>query len=104
MEFYKNKLETFTKNDSDKPQPYTYSIPEAEEALAKVLEYGAKKYDNENWRKCKDLDRYFNALKRHLNEIRKNGINSEDSESGLLHTYHLLANAAFIVALQECDK
>lgn len=59
------------------------------EEMARVFEYGAKKYGVDNWRQGFDLDRLYAAALRHLFAWRKGGV--ADEESGLPH----LAQAAW---------
>jgi hypothetical protein len=66
---------------------YELITPEMEEALAEVLTYGAKKYSANSWQKVEPFeDRYYGALRRHLQEWRKGEI--IDPESGLPHLNH----------------
>lgn len=70
--------------------------------MAKVLEFGAGKYGDHNWRLAGDnltLLKILDSLERHLLEIKKG--NDIDEESGLPHIAHVLANAAFISQLTE---
>ena len=63
--------------------------------LAKVMSYGAQKYDDRNWEKgllwikscCASLERHLMAF--------KSG-EDFDEESGELHIAHVMANASFI--------
>ena len=75
--------------------------PEAIEALAEVITYGANKYSDDNWKKV-SKDRYIGALMRHLNAYRKGEL--YDDESGLTHMAHILTNAAFLVYKEENDE
>ena len=67
---------------------------EALEGLAKVLTYGAEKYDPNNWQHV-ESDRYVAALFRHIMAWRKGEAN--DPESGHHHLEHALANVAFLL-------
>ena len=62
--------------------------------LGRVLTHGAIKYGDNTWQGV-EYERYIGALIRHLIAFidDPNGI---DSDSGLKHTEHLLANAAFL--------
>lgn len=71
--------------------------PEAEEALARVLSYGAKKYAPRNWEKGLPWSETIGSLRRHLNAFMKG--ETHDAESGLLHTDHLICNAAFLCTM-----
>ena len=75
--------------------------PEAIEALAEVITYGANKYNDDNWKKV-SKDRYIGALMRHLNAYRKGEL--YDDESGLTHMAHILTNAAFLIYKEENDE
>ena len=71
-------------------------------AIAKVREYGVKKYhDPENWKQV-ELERYKDAAYRHWLAYIKNP-NSIDEESGLPHLWHCATNLAFIIALEGRD-
>ena len=75
---------------------------EAEEAIAACMTHGLCKYAEGSWRKVEPW-RYHAALRRHLNAW-KRGENT-DRDSGLPHLWHVLCNAAFLVALEEkCDR
>lgn len=64
------------------------------EALAKALTYGANKYEDNNWQKV-EQKRYIGASFRHLVAWIKG--ETHDSESGLHHLVHLLANVGFML-------
>ncbi len=70
--------------------------------IQQVLEYGAKKYKPENWRQVEDLNRYWNALGRHILAM-DNGEQS-DAESGLAHAHHALTNIAFLIELLNASS
>lgn len=71
-------------------------------AIAKVREYGVKKYGDENNYKNVSTKRYVDALYRHLIAY----LNGEkyDKESRLLHTWHIACNIAFIIELENIAK
>jgi hypothetical protein len=70
--------------------------PELEEEVAKVLEFGAKKYAPRNWEKGMDWSRVEASLRRHL--LRWKMGEDIDPETGLLHVAHIATNAAFLIA------
>ena len=72
--------------------------PEAIRALGEVLTYGAEKYGPNNWRGV-EAERYEAALLRHWLAWREG--EELDAESGLPHLWHVLCNAAFLVALEK---
>lgn len=91
-------VEQFMKFDSGKLR-YSLIPPEATKALASVLTYGAKKYKPNNWKQANDIERYVDALYRHL-ELWRGG-QEFDEESGLSHLSHALTNIAFLIHFEE---
>lgn len=84
------------KDDSDKLR-YDLLDPEFVEGIVKILTFGAKKYEPQNWRKLKDNggpDRCYAALQRHMAEYRKG--NKIDPESGVSHLFHAACNLYFL--------
>ena len=83
--------QTGIKYDSQKPRLYEM-IEDFKEPLtevAKVWAFGADKYQKHNWAYVENaLDRYSNALVRHLLEGEE-----YDQESELLHASHVAWNA-----------
>lgn len=76
--------------------------PEAEEALARVFQYGANKHGERQWETGSwKRSEIFAACKRHLNSLAKGEEN--DPESGLSHLDHALANLAILIAYRERD-
>lgn len=72
-------------------------------AIARVREYGNKKYhDPDNW-KTVEVERYRDAAFRHLLSYLKEP-DGVDSESGLPHLWHLACNVSFLVALEGVDE
>lgn len=69
------------------------------EQLAKLYTEGAKKYDDENWRKGMEWNRIYAAIQRHLAEWRK-GV-SLDPETGVPH---VIAAAWGCFALAEYER
>ena len=72
------------------------------EMLAEVLEHGASKYGNENWRLNADISRAHDAYRRHLLaavRLCAAGSCPIDADSGLLHGAHMLANLMFMLEL-----
>lgn len=78
----------------------------AMEAVAKVSEYGAKKYavaySDQNWRRVEDAkNRYADALARHFAAYVAG--ESHDPESGLPHLDHVSWNANALIELREAQ-
>ena len=87
------------KADAGKIRP-TLVPTEAIEDIAIVRGYGNRKYgSSDNW-KTVEVERYRDALFRHLLAYIKDP-KSKDEESGLYHYQHLICNAAFICALER---
>ncbi len=63
------------------------------EPMVQVLEFGAKKYSEDNWKKPMDKKQILNSAMRHLIAM-MNG-EENDPESGLPHVGHLMCNAMF---------
>lgn len=72
------------------------------ESLVRVLEFGAQKYDDENWKKGMKFTQVFNSLMRHLISWRKG--EDVDSESGENHLSHVMANAMFLLYYQSSQE
>ena len=87
-----------TKFDEEKPR-LDLVTPEFIEGVAKVLTFGAKKYDAWNWAEGIDFSRVYGAAQRHLNEWKK-GTNY-DEETGLNHLYHAACCLMFLSSYQE---
>lgn len=92
-----NKQEA--KADAGKPQ--LTLVPRAIlPAIARVREYGTKKYgDPDNWKQV-DKQRYRDAMFRHLLAYLDDP-EGVDEESGLPHLWHLACNVAFLCELEE---
>lgn len=75
--------------------------PDIEEQLAAVLTHGAKKYAPNSWKENVEdpINRYYAALRRHLNAWRKG--EKIDAESGLNHLSCAAANIMFLLHF-EC--
>jgi len=66
----------------------------AQDQYAKVLTSGADKYGGRNWEKGMAWTTILASLERHLYEIKRG--NDYDKESGLLHSAHIMCNAAML--------
>lgn len=91
--------------DKDDEEKLKVSLvpPEIIEAIAKVREYGTKKYhDKDSWKNV-EADRYFDALLRHILACWDDR-HAVDEESGLPHMFHVACNVAFIIALEYGDE
>jgi len=66
----------------------------AQEQYAKVMTYGATKYAERNWERGMAWSKVLASLERHLQAIKRG--EDYDPETGLLHSAHVMCNAAFI--------
>ncbi len=91
-------MEEFKKYDGGKPRisliPTDYL-----DGLMKVLEFGACKYEVDNWKKCKDPIRFYDAAFRHMEAVR--GGEELDPESGIAHMYHVACDIMMYQWLTE---
>jgi hypothetical protein len=78
-----------------------FKILESDIPYSQAAINGIKKYDDDSWQNV-EADRYEDALMRHWCEYLKDRT-SIDEESGMPHSWHMLTNAAFIVAL-DCKN
>jgi len=62
---------------------------------AKVMGFGAAKYDRDNWKKGMPFTSVFDSLQRHL--LAWNSGEDFDPESGLSHLAHASCNIAFLI-------
>lgn len=86
------------KYDGEKPKMHLLP-PKATLEVAKVLTFGANKYDEENWRKLDNLQsRYTSGALRHIFAH----IDSEtlDPESGLSHLAHAICCLLFKLEIE----
>ena len=87
------------KNDDGKLQ-LSAVPPEAIVAIARIREYGNRKYaDPENWRRVLP-EKFHEAMLRHCLACWEDPF-AVDPESGLPHLWHLMCNGAFLCAMME---
>jgi hypothetical protein len=86
------------KFDSGKP-PLSLLTRESLEAEARAFEYGARKYDKNNYKKGMEWSRVIDAALRHLTAF--NAKEDFDSESGLNHLAHAKACLAMLIFYYE---
>lgn len=71
--------------------------------VIKVLEFGAKKYSENNWRHVENArTRYFDAAHRHLDAWWKG--ETVDSETGESHLAHAICCLMFLLSLDSKNK
>ena len=77
---------------------YDLLPPEGAEAVATILEFGAKKYAARNWEQGMDWSRPFNAAMRHLWAWWRG--ETTDPDSGYSHLWHAACNLNFLIAYE----
>jgi len=71
--------------------------------VIEILEFGAKKYDENNWMLLTDpKNRYENAAWRHLLAMVRGEV--DDPETGKAHAAHLGCNLVFLTYLKQEGK
>ena len=75
-------------------QRYDLLPQHAISGMVDVLTYGAQKYEPRNWEKGMAWSNVTASLKRHLAAFEMG--EDYDQETGLLHTSHIMCNAAFL--------
>lgn len=99
MSSEKKDLAPGMKYDQEKPM-YNLLPPNAIDDMAKVMTFGAKKYEPNSWQRVENgLERYRAALLRHTFAMQRGEV--LDPESGLPHSAHAMCCAAFINELEE---
>ncbi len=67
--------------------------------IAKVLEFGSRKYDSHNWRKGIHWQRVIDASLRHI--LAFNNGEDKDPESGLSHLAHAACCLVFLLEYEQ---
>lgn len=86
------------KHDEGK-EPLDLIPYEAEQAIARVLAFGEKKYGAGNWSKGIEYRRLISAAKRHIGAF-NSGLN-KDEESGESHIAHAACCLMFLLYMEE---
>lgn len=101
MDIQLNDKDKGLKYDIGKPM-FDLIDPIAQEGLARVLTFGAKKYSAHNWRKGIEYSRLIAAIKRHLNAIERGEL--IDPDSGELHIDNIQCNAMFLSNFMHTER
>lgn len=94
-------MSDFIKKDNGKLQWSLVPFEQLEQVV-KVLMKGAEKYSRDNWKKCDDVNRYKDALERHVVAYIKG--EKTDSEDNLSHLAHAICNCLFLMYFDDEDK
>jgi hypothetical protein len=90
------------KHDADKPR-WSLLPWRAAEAIVRVLTFGARKYDDDNWRHVPDARRrYFDATMRHMVAWQRG--DTADDETGEHPLTHAATCLMFIVELEHEER
>lgn len=76
---------------------------ESLEDLVRVLEFGAEKYERDNWKKGLPVTKIYDSLMRHIIAF-FNKIEDVDPESGVNHIGHMMANVMFLAYMYKNKK
>lgn len=89
--------------NSDKPQlAYVFEFPAVIEALARIMEFGAIKYDDGNWKLGNKPDKeYWDSFTRHLMALKKGEV--YDPDSGCSHLGQMIWNLCAMFQLNHPD-
>lgn len=79
--------------NESKPKLSLLPLKELEPA-ARVLEFGANKYERDNWKKGLKFTEILDSLMRHIGDLQSG--EWIDPESGLPHIGHIQCNAIFL--------
>lgn len=83
------------RHNTGKPQlSYVLDVMPALKDMVVVMEFGANKYERNNWQKGFPKDKLLDSLLRHVDAFYAG--EDIDPESGLPHVGHILCNAAFL--------
>ena len=82
------------KHDTGKPGLHLLP-PEALEEIAKVLDFGSRKYDSWNWAQGFKWSRLYGSTLRHLFAHMRG--ENKDPETGLSHLAHVGCNVLFLI-------
>jgi hypothetical protein len=94
----KPKLSQGVKHDAQKRR-FSLFPTKALYAVVDVLEYGARKYAEGNWRDVENArERYYNASMRHINDWWMG--ETHDPESGHHHLAHAMCCLVFLLTVE----
>ena len=87
-----------SRDNGDKPViSMVMEAPNAIEGIAKVLMFGAEKYDRANWKRGLKYTEIIDSMQRHILKIMDG--EDLDEESGLHHAFHIGCNSLFLAEM-----
>jgi hypothetical protein len=75
---------------------------ESLEPMVQVLEFGAKKYSPDNWKRGLDKKEILESMMRHLGALMDG--QQCDPETGISHMGHIMCNAMFYSYFENNEK
>lgn len=91
------KPSEFKKNDEGKLEWSLLPFEQLEDVV-RVLMNGAEKYSRDNWKKCDDVNRYKDALMRHVvSYIEGEKFDKGKDGDNLHHLAHAICNCLFLL-------
>lgn len=87
---------------NQKPEQMSLVPVEALEELARVYEFGARKYDRDNWRKGYAWHLSYDAAQRHMMKFWSG--EDRDPDSGLLHVAHAMFHMAALCTFVALER
>lgn len=89
-----NKGQAMRKNEGKPQLSYVLDVMPALKDMVAVMEFGANKYERNNWQRGFPKDKLLDSLLRHIDAFYSG--EDVDPESGLPHVGHIMCNAAFL--------
>lgn len=94
-EIKSSETEQALRYNTGKPElSYVLDVMPALKDMVAVMEFGAQKYDRNNWQKGFPKEKLLDSLLRHVDAFYSG--EDVDPESGLPHVGHIMCNAAFL--------
>ncbi|QHZ59813.1 dATP / dGTP pyrophosphohydrolase [Alteromonas phage vB_AmeM_PT11-V22] len=81
-------------NDNKPELSYILDVMPALKDMVAVMEFGANKYERNNWQRGFPKDKLLDSMLRHIDAFYSG--EDVDPESGLPHVGHIMCNAAFL--------
>jgi hypothetical protein len=91
-------------NSGKRQLSFILEMPNAIASVAEVLEYGAEKYDRNNYKKGLIESELLDSTLRHLSSAFNNLHDDTDAESGLDHYAHAATNLMMLLELKANDS